>query len=168
MAQCIQAACECDSGGNILRIQSCSGFCDVISEYAQACTNEIREECPMWRSERLCPMMCEALDAKRYDCVWHYECCSNCYPSCEDPFPVCDEPCIEGCAPHCPEGKVYSSETKGCEDQQQCIHFTSCVARRCRSCRTMNILALERCVEVSISAGWSLVSSSVRRSSSNA
>ena len=121
MEKCEEAACSCSPGGNTNYIATCAEFCDVISEYGNECALHMNDDCPLWRSERLCPMMCESRDHEKYDCVWHYECCANCYPTCEDPHPSCEEPCHEGCAPHCEEdGHLYSTELEKCVKAEEC------------------------------------------------
>lgn len=58
-------------------------MCDVLSDFSRECSKALGHglhNCVEWRTERLCPLMCESKNKNKYDCVWHYECCGNHHP----------------------------------------------------------------------------------------
>ncbi|XP_075998087.1 von Willebrand factor [Genypterus blacodes] len=116
---CAEAACSCPSVGD------CVCFCDVIAAYAQACSE--KGVSISWRSNDLCPMSCEALNAKGPGvdeelCQWRYNTCGIACPlTCQHPDPLqCSFTCLEGCHAHCPPGKLLDEEAMRCVDPSQC------------------------------------------------
>ncbi|XP_061898581.1 von Willebrand factor [Entelurus aequoreus] len=119
MEMCVEAACSCPSVGD------CACFCDVITAYAQACSE--RDVSVSWRSNELCPMSCEGLNPKSLTsgeelCQWRYNTCGPACPiTCQHPDPLqCSLKCVEGCHAYCPPGQLLDEVAMRCVDPSQC------------------------------------------------
>ncbi|KAL5007269.1 hypothetical protein ScPMuIL_016075 [Solemya velum] len=105
--RCVEDACKCDRGGD------CECLCTILALFAQDCA---RIGAPTkWRSQNLCPMMCE--NGMVYS-PCEYACpatCRNIGGNNTDEL-CANTACIEGC--FCPEGTLRQGD--------ECVSAESC------------------------------------------
>ncbi|XP_077970511.1 mucin-6-like [Styela clava] len=111
---CVEMTCSCHSGGD------CECFCNAVAAYAHQCGQH--GVIINWRSEALCPMMCESNNLDLYICLYQYDSCGS-----TDGRVCCDDNdastygvCYEGCFPNCPEGKQFERSSQMCVPINEC------------------------------------------------
>ncbi|XP_006822488.2 LOW QUALITY PROTEIN: uncharacterized protein LOC100375545 [Saccoglossus kowalevskii] len=98
LRRCKYDACGCDMGGD------CECMCTAIAAYANECSRHgIHIK---WRSQELCPIMCDG-------CLVYDPCISPCKDTCvgryyEHHYGHCQDSCVEGC--RCPDGQAWNGE----------------------------------------------------------
>ncbi|KAL5006766.1 hypothetical protein ScPMuIL_015572 [Solemya velum] len=105
--RCVEDACKCDRGGD------CECLCTILALFAQDCA---RIGAPTkWRSQNLCPMMCE--NGMVYS-PCEYACPATCRNiGGDNTDELCaNTACIEGC--FCPEGTLRQGD--------ECVSAESC------------------------------------------
>ncbi|XP_041111290.1 von Willebrand factor-like [Polyodon spathula] len=113
---CTYDTCSCPSVGD------CVCFCDAVAAYAQECAQH--GVLIHWRSNSLCPLSCDELNAAELEfaCEWRYNVCAPACPiTCQHPEPLeCPLQCVEGCHANCPPGKILDEVAMKCIDPSQC------------------------------------------------
>nr|XP_039253710.1 zonadhesin-like isoform X1 [Styela clava] len=149
---CVHDACGCDGGGD------CECLCSAIAHYAHTCAdNGIPIE---WRSNNLCPIMCEQYNDNEDICLWHYRPCATCITDtcCDCQQPEDTHWCVEGCFPKCPDGYILDEMTQRCiletERDSQCTWYTT--ENMCHTCKKCEVCKTKSGAQLRVTPGQTI------------